>query len=320
MSFWDNDHPTHQEMYDILYNKYVPGVGKCSTDEAEAIRLVSGVGYQLYNNGCWFGTGNYHVKEYMSQNICSAADDLMHMLDYLYKQSDEYLEDHAWNDLSDEEKEQRVEEALEWVVDEAWERLADEDDKKELSKRNKKKAALKKKEERASKKRKRSAKKADKEEVKKLKILYKQHSGKRFRRRKNASGTILEILRQTNVEQNGSKVSLPTILSDMESTHGVQQPEWYTDIFKKPDPPVVAEAETSPMVDITQLSPEMAKYAEFMIPDPERLTFAVSESEFLEYTFFQKGYRPMPAWFHTDDKKATEIMSRFNELRSHYSH
>jgi hypothetical protein len=56
----------------------------------------------------------------------------MHMLDYLYKQSDEYLEQHAWNDLTDEEKEQRVEEAMEWVVDSAWERLADEDDKKEL--------------------------------------------------------------------------------------------------------------------------------------------------------------------------------------------
>ena len=314
MSFWDNDHPTHQEMYDILYKKHVPGVGKCYEDEAEVIRLVSGVGYQLMNNGCWYGTGNYHVKEYISQGIRSPADYLMQELDRTY--NDEDFEDRQ----SFDSKCETIENCLAEVVDWAWNQLADEDDKKELSKRNKKKAALKKKEERASKKRKRSAKKADKEEVKKLKILYKQHSGKRFRRRKNASGTILEILRQTNVEQNGSKVSLPTILSDMESTHGVQQPEWYTDIFKKPDLPVVAEAETSPMVDITQLSPEMAKYAEFMIPDPERLTFAVSESEFLEYTFFQKGYRPMPAWFHTDDKKATEIMSRFNELRSHYSH
>ena len=187
MSFWDNNHPTLQDKYEILWKRYVPSMGRCSTDEAEALRLVSGVGYQHYNNGCWFGCGNYHVKEYMSQDICSGADDLMHMLDWLYEQSDEYLKqiDHGWNDMEDEEKEQRIEEAMEWVVEEAWEELADEDDKKELLKRNKKKAALKKKEERASKKRKRSAKKAEKEEVQKLKIPYKQHSGKRFRRRKN---------------------------------------------------------------------------------------------------------------------------------------
>ena len=200
MSFWDNNHPTLQDKYEILWNKYVPSCGRCYSDEAEALRLVSGVGYQLYNNGCWFGTGNYHVKEYMSQNICSAADDFMHMLDYLYEQSDEYLEDHAWNDLTDEEKEQRVEEAMEWVVDEAWERLADEDDKKELAKRERKKNAVAKKEERATKKRKREAARAEQQEEKKLRKLYKIHTGKRFRRKGGSSDSALEQLRKTKVE------------------------------------------------------------------------------------------------------------------------
>ena len=168
MSFWDNNHPTLQDKYEILWKRYVPFGGRCATDEAEALRLVSGVGYQHYNNGCWFGCDNYHVKEYISQDICSGADDLMHMLNWLYEQSDEYLKqiEHGWNDMTDEEKEQRIEEAMEWVVDEAWEELADEDDKKELRKRERKKNAAAKKEERAIKKRKREAVHVEQEEEK----------------------------------------------------------------------------------------------------------------------------------------------------------
>ena len=340
MSFWTNNHPTLQDKYDILWKRYVPSCGRCYKDEAEALRLVSGVGYQLYNNGCWFGTGNYHVKEYMSQNICSAADDFMHMLDYLYKQSDEYLEDHAWNDLTDEEKEQRVEEAMEWVVEAAWEDLADETDKKELAKRERKKnaekrkiAAAAKKEERATKKRKREAARVEQQEEKKLRKLYKIHAGKRFRRKKGSSVSALEQLRNTRVQLG---------LTGMHALSEVGN------IMKKAVP-AEPEVSPSPLVDVTKLSPEMAKYAEFMIPDPEidappsqkpiqkhnnsvtpevaspvktnKFTPTVSEMEFLEYQTWQRwGRGPLPSWFMTDDTKARDIMSHYKQVEQYYNH
>tara|TARA_B110000008_G_C16975908_1_gene565857 strand:- start:5106 stop:6128 length:1023 start_codon:yes stop_codon:yes gene_type:complete len=340
MSFWTNNHPTLQDKYDILWKRYVPSCGRCYKDEAEALRLVSGVGYQLYNNGCWFGTGNYHVKEYMSQNICSAADDFMHMLDYLYKQSDEYLEDHAWNDLTDEEKEQRVEEAMEWVVEAAWLHLADETDKKELAKRERKKnaekrkiAAAAKKEERATKKRKREAARVEQQEEKKLRKLYKIHAGKRFRRKKGSSVSALEQLRNTRVQLG---------LTGMHALSEVGN------IMKKAVP-AEPEVSPSPLVDVTKLSPEMAKYAEFMIPDPEidappsqkpiqkhnnsvtpevaspvktnKFTPTVSEMEFLEYQTWQRwGRGPLPSWFMTDDTKARDIMSHYKQVEQYYNH
>lgn len=317
MSFWTNNHPTLQDKYDILWKRYVPSCGRCHSDEAEALRLVSGVGYQLYNNGCWFGTGNYHVKEYMSQNICSVADDFMHMLDYLYKQTDEYLEQHAWNDLTDEDKEYKVEQNMEWVVEAAWERLADEDDKKALAKRERKIAAATKKEERATKKRKREAARVEQQEEKKLRKLYQIHTGKRFRRKTGSTVSAIEQLRNTRV-QLGLTGMHP--LSDAE------------DIMKKAVPvePVSPEVSAPPFVDVTKLSPEMAKYAEFMVPDPEvvvaataktnKFTPTVSEMEFYQYQMWQRwGRGPMPSWFLTDDAKASDIMSHYNEVEQYYA-
>ena len=321
MSFWTNNHPTLQDKYEILWKRYVPFGGRCSTDEAEALRLVSGVGYQLYNNGCWFGTGNYHVKEYMSQNICSAADDFMHMLDYLYKQTDEYLEQHAWNDLTDEEKEYKVEQAMEWVVESAWEELAGEDDNKELRKRDRKKnaekrkiAAAAKKEERATKKRKREAVHVEQEEEKKLRKLYKIHTGKRFRRKGGSSDSALEQLRNTRVELG---VTGMHALSEVEN------------IMKKA---VSAKLEVSPppLVDVTKLSPDMAKYAEFMVPDPEvdapppaetnTFTPTVSAMEFYQYQTWQRwGRGPQPSWFMTDDAKARDIMTHYKQVEKYYN-
>lgn len=330
MSFWDNNHPTLQDKYNILWNKYVPSCGRCYSDEAEALRLVSGVGYQLYNNGCWFGTGNYHVKEYMSQNICSVADDFVHMLDYLYKQSDEYLEQHAWNDLTDEDKEYKVEQNMEWVVDEAWENLADESDKKELAKRERKKnaekrkiAAAAKKEERATKKRKREAARAEQKEEKKLRKLYKIHAGKRFRRKQGSSVSALEQLRNTPV-QLGLYGFVK--LSNVENVIDKQQK-----LIQKHNNSVTPEvAAPPPLVDVTTLSPEMAKYAEFMVPDPEvdapspvktnKFTPTVSEMEFYQYQTWQRwGRGPMPSWFMTDDTKARDIMSHYKEVEQYYN-
>lgn len=312
MSFWDNNHPTLQDKYEILWKRYVPSCGRAAKDEAEAIRLVSGVGYQLYNNGCWFGTGNYHVKEYMSQNICSVADDFMHMLDYLYKQTDEYLEQHAWNDLTDEDKEYTVEQNMEWVVEAAWEELADEDDKKELAKRERKKNVAVKKEERATKKRKREAVRAEQQEEKKLRKLYKIHTGKRFRRKRGSTISTIEQLRKTKVEVG------------LTGMHALSEVE---DIMNK-TVPVKLEVSPPPMVDVTKLSPEMAKYAEFMVPDPEvvaptakinKFTPTVSAIEFQEYQSWQRrGRGGKPSWFITDDTKAMDIMSHYKQVEEYY--
>tara|TARA_B110000908_G_C10087999_1_gene372650 strand:- start:291 stop:743 length:453 start_codon:yes stop_codon:yes gene_type:complete len=129
MSFWSNNHPTHQDKYDILYNKYVPGVGRCYEDEAEAIRLVYGVGYQLMNNGCWYGDGNYYVNEYISQDIQSPADYLMQELDRTYK--DEDFEDCQ----SFDNKCKTIDNCLVDVVNWTWNQLAVDSDKKELAQR-----------------------------------------------------------------------------------------------------------------------------------------------------------------------------------------
>jgi len=301
MSFWDNNHPTLQDKYEIIWKRYVPSCGRSAKDEAEALRLVSGVGYQLYNNGCWFGTGNYHVKEYMSQNICSVADDFMHMLDYLYKQTDEYLEQHAWNDLTDEDKEYKVEQNMEWVVEAAWEELADEDDKKELAKRERKKNVADKKEERATKKRKREAVRAEQQEEKKLRKLYKIHTGKRFRHKGGSSDSALEQLRNTRV-QLGLTGMYP--LSDVEGVI-----------------PMI-EREVQPLMEA------MAKYAEFMVPVPEvvaptakinKFTPTVSAIEFQEYQSWQRrGRGGKPSWFMADDAKAMDIMSHYKQIEEYY--
>lgn len=46
--------------------------------------------------------------------------------------------------------------------------------------------------------------------------------------------------------------------------------------------------------------------------------FAVTKQNFLEYKIFQRGFSTIPAWFHTNDTKADEIMTKFNELAKHY--
>ena len=44
----------------------------------------------------------------------------------------------------------------------------------------------------------------------------------------------------------------------------------------------------------------------------------VTKQDFLEYKIFQRGFSTIPAWFHTNDTKADEIMTKFNELAKHY--
>jgi hypothetical protein len=194
MSFWSETHPS-QEKYEILFDKYVPGIGECSNTTAEAMRLVGGVYYQLHNNGSWFGTSNYHAKLYEKQGLCSPADDFMYNLNMDY--SDEY-------DSDDEKKCETMDYLMGEVVEWAWDDLADDADMKKLRAMERKKAAKKKTEILEKKTRERKYNKLLKEETDKLKAVYKIATGKRFRRKKGSTDTPLERLRKMEVMYKGN--------------------------------------------------------------------------------------------------------------------
>ena len=203
MSFWSETHPS-QEKYEILFDKYVPGIGECSNTTAEAMRLVGGVYYQLHNNGSWFGTSNYHAKLYKKQGLCSPADDFMYNLNMDY--SDKYDSDD--DTVTDEESLEKKCETMDYlmgeVVEWAWDDLADDADMKKLRAMERKKAAKKKTEILEKKTRERKYKKLLKEETDKLKAVYKIATGKRFRRKKGSTDTPLERLRKMEVMYKGN--------------------------------------------------------------------------------------------------------------------
>ena len=213
MSFWSETHPSYDK-YQILWDKYVPGIGECSNTTAEAFRLVSGVYYQLHNNGSWFGTSNYHAKLYKKQGLCSPADDFMYNLNMDYR--DEYDSDDDAREGFFEESYQEKCETMDYlmgeVVEWAWEDLADEADMKKLRGIERKKTAKKKAEIREKNKRERESKKLLKEETEKLKDVYKIATGKRFRRKKGSTDTPLETLRKMEVMYKGSMTLLRDIL------------------------------------------------------------------------------------------------------------
>ena len=60
-----------------------------------------------------------------------------------------------------------------------------------------------------------------------------------------------------------------------------------------------------------------AKKAKKREREPDK--FAVSASEFAEYCAFQKRGKGLPRWFHSDDKKASEIMNKYAQLSAHYN-
>jgi hypothetical protein len=217
MSFWSETHPSYDK-YQILWDKYVPGIGECSNTTAEAFRLVSGVYYQLHNNGSWFGTTNYHAKLYAKQRLCSPADYFMYNLkreydslkrDYDSDYSDEDTATDEWKQL--EEKCKTMDNLMGEVVEWAWDELADESDKKNFRSSEKKKEAKKKAEIREKKKKERKSNKLMKEETDKLKAAYKIATGKRFRRKKGSTNTPLETLREIEVMYKGSMTLLRDI-------------------------------------------------------------------------------------------------------------
>ena len=214
MSFWSQTHPSYDK-YHILWEKHVPSIGECSNTTAEAFRLVNGVYYQLYNNGSWFGTSNYHAKLYEKQGLCSPADDFMYNLNMDY--SDEYESDddarEGFFEESYPEKCEKMDDLMGEVVEWAWEELADEADKKKLRGIARKKMQNPQEAEiREKKKRERESKKLLKEETEKLKDAYKIATGKRFRRKKGSTETPLETLRKMEVMYKGSMTLLKDIL------------------------------------------------------------------------------------------------------------
>jgi len=50
VSYWDGNHPL-QEVYQKLWDEFVPEEGRASTPYGEALRCVSNLSYDYYNNG-----------------------------------------------------------------------------------------------------------------------------------------------------------------------------------------------------------------------------------------------------------------------------
>ena len=193
MSFWQETHPL-QDQYEILWKRYVPGMGESNNNTAESMRLVAGIYYQLHNNGSWFGTNNYHVKEYLkNSDVSSPADGFINNLNWEYNNLN-YEEDTEDNETLDERCEimdDIMGEVVEWV----WDNLADNKDRKELAKRQRKKNAKKNKEIKLIKNAERLRKKIEKNELLRLKKLYKSKTGKRFRIKNNSNLTHIECLK-----------------------------------------------------------------------------------------------------------------------------
>lgn len=121
-----------------------------------------------------------------------------------------------------------------------------------------------------------------------MRKLYKKHTGKRFRRKKDSSDSALEQLRNTSVELGmyGS-VKLSNVENILDKQRKLLQKH------------------------INSVTPEVAA------PTAETNTFTptVSSMEFQEYQAWQRcGRGPMPTWFMSDDTKASDIMNNYDKL------
>lgn len=68
-SYWDGN-GRYQNIYDLLYSQ-VPFVGRADNEHIEAIRCVSAIAYDIYNNGGCNLVGQQHQEEedYYTYNI-----------------------------------------------------------------------------------------------------------------------------------------------------------------------------------------------------------------------------------------------------------
>lgn len=105
MSYWNNDGP-HQKEYELIWDNHIPNRGQAEDYRAEAVNLISGVYYDLYNNGmCNWNPNKKHsmqtlvgivppeIKEKVKRVLAIIPD----------QDEDDCPECGGWSDWDDEE-------------------------------------------------------------------------------------------------------------------------------------------------------------------------------------------------------------------------
>lgn len=75
MSFRAKTHPSYDK-YDILWEKYVPTVGKCNENGAEMMRMVGNLYYQVYNSDSFDETNAEKMESLMGEIVEWTWDNL----------------------------------------------------------------------------------------------------------------------------------------------------------------------------------------------------------------------------------------------------
>lgn len=86
-TYWNNN-GKYQRINDSLWEILVPKTGECDTEQGEALRIVSNIYYDFYNNGCcnlthknsWEEVENGEYNEYWNFKI---DEDIQRQIEYL---------------------------------------------------------------------------------------------------------------------------------------------------------------------------------------------------------------------------------------------
>jgi hypothetical protein len=112
--FWFDTTSELKEKFDIIYDAHIPSFGECKgvdgciNNDIEALRMISNVYYNRYNNGSF--NKDRLVRDYKKKGIKSPADNLMNRY------------------VNDELLERVVKDLIKWC----WERNATREDKYKL--------------------------------------------------------------------------------------------------------------------------------------------------------------------------------------------
>lgn len=112
--YWDNE-GKYQAQYDRAWKQLIPASGEAAGGLPEALRAISRIGYDYYNNGfcnLWQGSEEYDSDEccYTEYSMDSYYEDMVDYLRYeiprdLHKQLEEFLLDAQgygnWSDSAD---------------------------------------------------------------------------------------------------------------------------------------------------------------------------------------------------------------------------
>ena len=92
-SYWDND-GKYQAQYDLAWKQLIPASGEADDGLPEALRAISRIGYDYYNNGfcnLW--------REYEDFDHRWGEETIVHEMDSYYEDMVEYLRYHIPSDM-----------------------------------------------------------------------------------------------------------------------------------------------------------------------------------------------------------------------------